>query len=83
MISDITSNYGVKKYVIDSLDDLENLRTTDKMGSTAYIIDSGIFLILNGDKEWVPYAPVGFGIGEAEEIFEDFSKQDNDNNGGK
>jgi len=78
MISDITSNYGVKKYVLDSLDDLENLRTTDKMGSTAYVIDPGISLILSGDKEWVPYAPIGFGISEAEEKFEDYLQQNDD-----
>ena len=77
MISDITSNYGVKKYVLDSLDDLENLRTTDKMGSTAYAIDPGIFLILSGDKEWVPYAPVGFGMDEIVERFEDYLQQNN------
>lgn len=78
MISDITSNYGVKKYVLDSLDDLENLRTTDKMGSTAYAIDPGIFLILNGDKEWVPYAPAGFAISDVEEKFEDYYLEQND-----
>ena len=75
MISDITSNYGVKKYIIDSLDDLENLRTTDKMGSTAYIIDLGVYFILNGDKEWAPYSPMGIGI----ENFEDYYN----NNDGK
>ena len=66
MISDITSNYGVKKYIIDSLDDLENLRTTDKMGSTAYAIDPGIYFILNGSKEWVLYSPEGYGTTDLE-----------------
>ena len=67
MISDLTSKYGIKQYILDSQEDFDNLRTTDKMGSTAYIINDGAWYILNGEKEWKPYFPAGKTVADSEE----------------
>ena len=66
MASSVTSTsgvveYGVKNYVLDSKQDLDKLRTTDKMGSTAYIITDQKWYILSGEKKWEPYSPCSGG----------------------
>lgn len=45
--------YGIQTYIVDTDEDIKQLRTTDKMGSTAYVINSGKEYILNGNKTWV------------------------------
>lgn len=56
--------YGVRHYVLDSKQDLDKLRTTDKMGSTAYIIADQEWFILSGEKKWEPYKPCSGGGGD-------------------
>ena len=45
--------YGIKHYVLDSIEDLEKLQVSDTIGSTAFIIESGKTYILNSQNNWV------------------------------
>ena len=45
--------YGVKEYIIDSIDDVKDLHTNVRPGSIAMLVPSGLKYILNGKKEWV------------------------------
>lgn len=45
--------YGIKDFLLDSEEDLQNLKTHWKSGSSALVISSGKRYILNGKKEWV------------------------------
>lgn len=45
--------YGVKEYIIDSIDDVKDLPTNVRPGSIAMLVPSGLKYILNGKKEWV------------------------------
>lgn len=45
--------YGIKDFLLDSEEDLADLSTHWKTGSSALIIPSGKKYILNGKKEWV------------------------------
>ena len=45
--------YGVKEYIIDSMDDVKDLPTNVRPGSIAMLVPSGVKYILNGKKEWV------------------------------
>ncbi len=45
--------YGIKDFLLDSEEDLQNLDTHWKSGSSALVISSGKRYILNGKKEWV------------------------------
>lgn len=45
--------YNLMEYVIDTEDDIKSLPKEVAMGSTAFIIDTGDVVMLNGKKEWV------------------------------
>lgn len=45
-------DYGIKEYVLDTLDDLNNLPITDKAGSTAFIISTSQVYMINSKGEW-------------------------------
>lgn len=45
--------YGVKEFLLDSVDDLSSLPTNIRSGSSALIISTGDLYMLNGDKQWV------------------------------
>ena len=45
-------DYGIKEYVLDTLDDLANLPITDKAGSTAFIISTSQVYMINSKGEW-------------------------------
>ena len=44
--------HGIKEFVLDTQDDLENLPVDIQAGSKAYIIETGISYILNSQGEW-------------------------------
>lgn len=51
--NDGTINYGIKHYVADNFEDLNSLNTKGiQMGSTAFIIDTSEYYMLNGEKTW-------------------------------
>lgn len=56
MISIISNSghvaHGIKEFVLDTQDDLENLPVDIQAGSKAYIIETGISYILNSQGEW-------------------------------
>lgn len=45
--------YGIKEFLLDSVDDLSSLPTNIRSGSSALIIPTGELYMLNGDKQWV------------------------------
>lgn len=45
--------YGIKEFILDNTDDIKNLPTNIKVGSTALIIPTAEIYILNGSKKWV------------------------------
>ena len=45
--------YNLMEYVVDTEDDIKSLPKGVAMGSTAFIIDTGDVVMLNGKKEWV------------------------------
>ena len=53
--------YGIKEFILDSIDDLSNLPINIRSGSSALIIPTGEVYFLNGLKQWVPVGgePVG------------------------
>lgn len=50
--------YGIKEFVLDTKEDLQNLPTNIKAGSSALIISTGAVYMLNGSKEWVEIGAV-------------------------
>lgn len=44
--------YGIKEYILDTQDDLDNLPVTDKAGSTAFIISTSQVYMINSKGEW-------------------------------
>lgn len=47
--------YGIKEFLLDSVEDLAKLPTNLRSGSSALIIPTGDLYILNGDKEWIVF----------------------------
>lgn len=45
--------YGIKEFLLDSVEDLAKLPTNLRSGSSALIIPTGTLYILNGEKKWV------------------------------
>lgn len=45
--------YGIKEFILDSVDDIPSLPTNIKVGSSALIISTGELYIFNGEKQWV------------------------------
>ena len=44
--------YGIKEFILDSPEDLSNLPTNIRSGSSALIIPTGEVYFLNGSKQW-------------------------------
>jgi hypothetical protein len=51
--------YGIKEFLLDSPEDLSQLPTNVKTGSTALIISSSALYMLNGNKQWVEIGGMG------------------------
>ena len=45
--------YGIKEFILDSVDDIKNLPTNIRVGSTALIIPTAEIYMLNNSKIWV------------------------------
>ena len=45
--------YGLKEYVVDTADEINELSINDPMGSTAFVIEGSRIFMLNGSGEWV------------------------------
>lgn len=48
--------YGIKEYLLDTVDDLSSLPDNIRIGSSALILSTGDLYILNGEKKWVLFA---------------------------
>ena len=51
--------YGIKEFLLDSPQDLSELPTNVRIGSSAIVIQTGQTYILNGYKKWVPFGGGG------------------------
>ena len=51
--------YGIKEFVLDSVDDIKNLPKNIRVGSTALIIPTAEIYILNSSKTWVKIGTEG------------------------
>lgn len=47
------TGYGIKEFVCDTLDDINDLPIDAKQGSVAFIISTGTVYMLNSKGEWV------------------------------
>ena len=53
-------SYGVKHYILDTQDDVKNLsHKTAATGSTAFVIDTSKYYMLNSNNEWIETNPYG------------------------
>lgn len=59
--------YGIKKFILDSVDDITNLPTDVTPGSEAYVITTGVTYILNGESVWAVKSTSSSGGGSTEE----------------
>lgn len=46
------TTYGLKTYVLDTPEDMDNLPVDDPMGSAAFVISTGAVYMLNSNGEW-------------------------------
>lgn len=46
--------YGIKEFIVDSLEDIKELPKNGRVGSIALIISTGQVYIFNGEKKWTP-----------------------------
>ena len=46
-------NYGIKHFILDTQDDLTNIPTTCKPGSTAFITETSKYYMLNNQNKWI------------------------------
>lgn len=46
--------YGIKEYIVDSLNDVKDLPKNVKVGSMALIVSTGQVYVFNGEKKWTP-----------------------------
>lgn len=54
MIYSIINQNNIKKYILDSLEDLEFLSTSIvEVGSIAFIVEDGRKYIFNNKKQWI------------------------------
>lgn len=56
--------YGIKHYNVDTKAELDALDITfEVMGTTAFVIESSKYYMLNGSKQWKEIWPYGSGSG--------------------
>lgn len=56
--------YGIKHYNVDTKVELDALDLTcEVMGTTAFVIATSKYYMLNGSKQWVEISPFGSGSG--------------------
>lgn len=72
--------YGVKEFLLDSQDDVVNLPTNIKTGSTALVIPTGTLYMLNGHSQWIEVGGAGGNAssGSSEEKIAKFDANNND-----
>ena len=46
------TTYGLKEYILDTPEDLQDLPIADKAGSTAFIISTSQVYMINSKGEW-------------------------------
>lgn len=46
-------SYGIQKFIVDTIEDIEFLPISANPGSSALVIDTSSFYILNHSKKWV------------------------------
>ncbi len=52
--------YGIKEFIVDSAEEVQNLPTKKiGVGSTAIVISDGSIYIFNGSHKWVLFSHVG------------------------
>ena len=51
--NDDNISYGIQKFILDTEEDIEFLPISAKPGSSALVIDTSSFYILNHSKKWV------------------------------
>jgi hypothetical protein len=71
--------YGIKEFLLDSQDDVANLPTNIKTGSTALVIPTGALYMLNGHRQWIEVGGTG-GAGGNTSSEEKIAKFDANNN---
>lgn len=47
------TQYGIKEFVVDAVEDIKKLPTDCPMGSAALCIETGDVYCLNSQKEWI------------------------------
>ena len=60
--------YGIKKFVVDSITDINSLPTNIAVGSEAFVIENSIKFMLNNKKQWVKISTASSESGGSEEI---------------
>lgn len=56
--------YGIKHYNIDTESELATINPAHEvMGTTAFVIESSKYYMLNGSKTWIEINPYGAGTG--------------------
>ena len=70
--------YGIKEFFLDSKEDLVDLPTKIRSGSSALVIPTGETYILNGNKEWILLGGEKSSINNPDAVL---SKFDADNDG--
>lgn len=53
------TSYGVKKYIVDTEEEISILPTSSPMGSRAFIIETSATYMLNGLKQWIKINSMG------------------------
>lgn len=66
--------YGIKEFIVDSLEDIKELPKNVRVGSMALVIPTGGIYVFNGKKEWTPIgnSSAGGGSNTPDSSYEDF-----------
>lgn len=56
--------YGIKHYILDEMVDLADIdKRSLTVGSTAFVIKTSQYFMLNGERKWKEINPYGLGSG--------------------
>lgn len=45
--------YGIKEYIVDTIEELDSIKSQSIMGSKAYVVDTNEDYVLSGSNEWI------------------------------
>lgn len=65
------TTYGIKEYIVDTVEELNSIKSQNIMGSKAYVVNTNENYILSGSNEWILISKNSYDDSELRKLIQD------------